>query len=270
MQRSLGVGLAVLALPALAVVAWLGRRLRASLAEAERRLEERLQELYVSGDPDPLAVLLGAQSLPDALAALDSVDRFARADREIVAEVSAARGDVRRALADLAARRAALDAATSEARAARDSLAAARDERSSYLASLTRRRELNQRRIAALTERAATIESQATEVAATQLSAPAAAPSAGPVPAGGTQMTVVATGYSIDGTTSTGMPAGWGVAAVDPSVIPLGTRMTVPGYGEAVAADTGSAIGGAAIDLWFPTPAQALAWGRRTVTITLH
>ena len=63
---------------------------------------------------------------------------------------------------------------------------------------------------------------------------------------------------------------GWGVIAVDPSFIPLGTRMFVPGYGEGVAADTGSAVKGAIIDLWFPTCAQALQWGWRTVTITLH
>jgi len=37
-----------------------------------------------------------------------------------------------------------------------------------------------------------------------------------------------------------------------------------------VAADTGSGVQGMTIDLWFPTLAQALAWGRRTVTITLH
>jgi len=53
-------------------------------------------------------------------------------------------------------------------------------------------------------------------------------------------------------------------------VIPLGTRMTIPGYGEGVAADTGGAIQGAVIDLWFPTAADAANWGRRTVTITLH
>jgi 3D (Asp-Asp-Asp) domain-containing protein len=58
--------------------------------------------------------------------------------------------------------------------------------------------------------------------------------------------------------------------AVDPSVIPLGTRITIPGYGEGVAADTGGSVHGAMIDLWFPTAALALAWGRRTVTITLH
>ena len=53
-------------------------------------------------------------------------------------------------------------------------------------------------------------------------------------------------------------------------MIPLGTHMTIPGYGEAVAADTGGAIVGATIDLWFPTVAQANAWGRRTVTIVVR
>jgi 3D (Asp-Asp-Asp) domain-containing protein len=46
--------------------------------------------------------------------------------------------------------------------------------------------------------------------------------------------------------------------------------MTIPGYGEGVAADTGGAIQGAVIDLWFPNAAAAAGWGRRTVTITLH
>jgi len=89
------------------------------------------------------------------------------------------------------------------------------------------------------------------------------------VPAG-RALSVVATGYALAGRTSTGLPVGWGVAAVDPSVIPLGTHMAVPGYGEAVAADIGGAVRGVVVDLWFPTVAQANAWGRRSVTIVLH
>jgi 3D (Asp-Asp-Asp) domain-containing protein len=88
-------------------------------------------------------------------------------------------------------------------------------------------------------------------------------------PAGGTELTVSATGYALSGRTATGLPVGWGIAAVDPSVIPLGTHFYVPGYGEAVAADTGGAIYGSTVDLWFPTETQANAWGRRTVTIVL-
>lgn len=87
----------------------------------------------------------------------------------------------------------------------------------------------------------------------------------------GTQMiTVVATGYDLAGSTATGIPVGYGVAAVDPSVIPLGSHMDVPGYGEAVAADTGGSIVGDRIDLWFPSAALADAWGIRTVTIEVY
>ena len=70
--------------------------------------------------------------------------------------------------------------------------------------------------------------------------------------------------------TVSGIPAGWGVAAVDPRVIPLGTHLLIPGYGEAVAADTGGSIVGGRIDLWFPTCVQAGGWGFRSVTIALH
>jgi 3D (Asp-Asp-Asp) domain-containing protein len=96
------------------------------------------------------------------------------------------------------------------------------------------------------------------------------APSLASATTGGHSMSVSATGYSLPGRTATGLPVGWGVVAVDPSVIPLGTHMTIPGYGEAVAADTGGAVVGATIDVWFPTLAQANAWGRRVVTISLH
>lgn len=54
------------------------------------------------------------------------------------------------------------------------------------------------------------------------------------------------------GITATGIPVTQGVVAVDPSVIPLGTRMYIPGYGLGVAADTGGAISGNMIDLGYP------------------
>jgi 3D (Asp-Asp-Asp) domain-containing protein len=57
---------------------------------------------------------------------------------------------------------------------------------------------------------------------------------------------------------------------VDPTVIPLGTRMTIPGYGEAVAADIGSTIKGLRIDVWVSSAAEAAQWQWKTVTITLH
>lgn len=93
-------------------------------------------------------------------------------------------------------------------------------------------------------------------------------------PKSGRRMLVVATGYSaaqpdLDDRTATGALARYGVIAVDPNVIPLGTRVYVPGYGFAVAADTGGAIDGKRIDLCFDTVAEALAWGRRSVNIII-
>lgn len=75
------------------------------------------------------------------------------------------------------------------------------------------------------------------------------------------------TGRYADGVTATGMRAGHGVVAVDPTVIPLGTRLYIPGYGMAVAGDVGSAIKGKRIDLGFNTLREALHFGRRTVTV---
>jgi len=95
----------------------------------------------------------------------------------------------------------------------------------------------------------------------------------------GTTLTMESTAYSSDpadtlggGTvTATGQnllenPM---AVAVDPSVIPLGTRLYVEGYGEAIASDTGGAIKGNIIDVHFPTNAQAEQWGRRTVKVTI-
>jgi len=73
-------------------------------------------------------------------------------------------------------------------------------------------------------------------------------------------------GYGI---TSTGAKAQPGVIAVDPKVIPYGTHIYVPGYGYGVALDTGGAIKGQRIDLFYETEKQANNWGRRWVTIQL-
>jgi uncharacterized protein YabE (DUF348 family) len=54
------------------------------------------------------------------------------------------------------------------------------------------------------------------------------------------------------GHTATGVVVTYGIVAVDPNVIPLGTRMFIPGYGYAVAGDTGGAVKGYIIDLGFP------------------
>ena len=73
--------------------------------------------------------------------------------------------------------------------------------------------------------------------------------------------------YGCTGITASGYRAGHGIVAVDPRVIPLGTRLYIPGYGVAIAGDTGGAIIGNRIDLGFNSLRDAFQFGRRTVTV---
>ncbi len=66
------------------------------------------------------------------------------------------------------------------------------------------------------------------------------------------------TGYDLAGTTATGVPAGPGICAVDPDFIPLGTQVNLAGVGRCYAADTGSAVLGAHVDVWVPDYQAAL------------
>ncbi|GAC1653071.1 MAG: 3D domain-containing protein [Vulcanimicrobiaceae bacterium] len=73
--------------------------------------------------------------------------------------------------------------------------------------------------------------------------------------------------YGCTGITASGYRAGHGIVAVDPRVIPLGTRLYIPGYGVAIAGDTGGAIVGNRIDLGFNSLRDAFQFGRRTVIV---
>ncbi|WP_046174461.1 LysM peptidoglycan-binding and 3D domain-containing protein [Domibacillus indicus] len=94
----------------------------------------------------------------------------------------------------------------------------------------------------------------------------------------GKTITVTATAYTAEcagcsGITATGIDLrsqpNKKVIAVDPNVIPLGTRVYVEGYGEAIAGDTGGAIKGNKIDLHVPNNDAAYSWGVRTVNVTI-
>jgi len=287
-----------------------------TMAVAQFRLGRQLRILYEQDEPDPIAVILGATSLDEAIQGLESLSRTARATKSLIHEARAARTLIRRTEQELRARVARTRAVRATLAATEASLEQAKVERTSYLAGLRQEQQLTRSQIGTLQRQAEAAQQRAqlvTEQAASsapatvqasgQTSGPttSAAPSTSttgdtttspsepppapaesvsegtpspaasvtaPVRAGGT-MTVYATGYCLTGTTATGLPVGPGVVAVDPSVIPLGTRMTIPGYGEGVAADTGGAIKGARIDVWIASCAEARAF-TRTVTITFH
>ncbi|MGG3468407.1 ubiquitin-like domain-containing protein [Neobacillus pocheonensis] len=94
----------------------------------------------------------------------------------------------------------------------------------------------------------------------------------------GTEFYVTATAYTANcngcsGRTATGLNLranpNMKVIAVDPRIIPLGTKVFVEGYGYAVAADTGGAIKGYIIDVFVPSNSDAYRWGRKKVKIKI-
>ncbi|PFA12849.1 enterotoxin, partial [Bacillus cereus] len=100
-------------------------------------------------------------------------------------------------------------------------------------------------------------------------------------PSGGRELTVEATAYtahpSENGTYGGRVLTAMGhdltanpnmkMIAVDPKVIPLGSKVWVEGYGEAIAGDTGGAIKGNRIDVLVGSDAAANKWGRKTVKV---
>jgi 3D (Asp-Asp-Asp) domain-containing protein/peptidoglycan hydrolase CwlO-like protein len=257
-------------------------KLGATMAQA--RVAARLRALYEQGNVEPLEIVFGAKTIDEAMTSLDNLSRMTNQGEELIGELTRARASLGSASRQLASREAALATALQQARATATALASTRAARSSYIGSLAAERDMTQRQISSLLAQADAARAKSAQLTRSAGTSGAIVPSSSPsgptfasaapaiVPAAGGDrtLTVSATGYALPGTTATGLPVGWGIVAVDPSVIPLGTKMSIPGYGEAVAADTGGAIIGTTIDLWFPSVAQANAWGRRTVTITLH
>jgi 3D (Asp-Asp-Asp) domain-containing protein len=272
--------------------------IRRSLAATQRRIATLLRRLYVEGSPEPVAVLFGARSLPAVLEGIDGLERATRLNRRLAAEAHRRGAALRVELRRLARARAELAATARRSVAAVAGLEAAARTKRTALASLARRESLTRARVAAIEAQAAAAERRSRGLSPprpsdasspTVLEAPAEESAEVPgettdmqeelppaevatasAPEGTYALVVDAVAYHLPGRTASGLPVGVGVIAVDPSVIPLGTRVVVPGYGPAVAADVGSAIRGNIIDLWMPSTAAARAWGRRTVTITVY
>lgn len=83
-------------------------------------------------------------------------------------------------------------------------------------------------------------------------------------------MKVIVTAYCLRGTMANGHYVHPGAVATDPDLIPLGTRLYVPGYGMAKAEDTGSAVQGHHIDVWMASCSRAIHATRYNVPITIY
>lgn len=191
-----------------------------------------------------------------------------------LAEVSQDNQAVTLVKADIAAKEQAAKEKAAKEKAAREKAAkekAAKEKAAKEKAA----KEAAEKAAKAAAEKAA--QEEAERVAAEE--AAAAEEQASTAPSGGQTITMESTAYSSDPADSLGgghiTATGQNLlenpmaVAVDPNVIPLGTRLYIEGYGEAYAVDTGGAIRGNIIDVHFSTAAQCYAWGRRQVQVTI-
>ena len=84
----------------------------------------------------------------------------------------------------------------------------------------------------------------------------------------GKHISVVATAYTGHGITATGTKPKWGTIAVDPSIIPYGTKVYIPQFNKTfIAEDCGGAIKGNKIDIYMNDETSVRNWGRKTIDI---
>jgi len=282
-----------------------GRREQARKdAEGVRsRLADRLREGYKSGSVGWLQLLFTSEDLGELLQRARILGRVVDSEAQLLDEVKA-KGDAEgRAVAELESLRAEEAKSLESLKESRRELAQSAAEQESLVAELGGRLEqartqveearqrmaaLNREQVAARGDSRGDSEQAAGSGGSNSTSstngdagtkAPPAASegparsnpvSAGAPGGGGRQIEAKVTAYALPGTTATGMSVGYGIIAVDPRVIPLGTRLYVPGYGEGIAADTGSAVKGNVVDVWLPSRDEALDWGIKHLTVTVY
>ncbi len=283
-----------------------GRReqAREDAGAVRARLADRLREGYKSGSVGWLQLLFTSEDLGELLQRARLLGRVVDSEAQLLDEVKA-KGDAEgRAVAELESLRAEEAKSLESLKESRRELAQSASEQEALVAELGGRLEQARTQVEEARERMATLNRE--QVAArgdsradseqaadsgggsnsagstngdSGTKAPPAASegtvrsnpvSAGAPRSGGRQIEAKVTAYALPGTTATGMPVGYGIIAVDPRVIPLGTRLYVPGYGEGIAADTGSAVKGNVVDVWLPSRDEALDWGIKHLTVTVY
>ena len=229
---------------------------RERLSAKRKALSSRAREIYVNGRESVLVTFLSSRDFSDFLKRSEYLKKVTDQDARLVRETREQAEKLSEAESELKARKKEIDKTRFDLRRRKERLGKVKSERAALLAQAgARSREIERR--------SGEVESRMQEL--------------NPTPSGrhtGRFLIMVATAYSpeepgLNDSTASGLKATRGIAAVDPAVIPLGTRLHVEGYGYALAADTGSAIKGMRIDLCFDTLEECRAYGRRTVKVEI-
>jgi peptidoglycan hydrolase CwlO-like protein/3D (Asp-Asp-Asp) domain-containing protein len=225
--------------------------------------KKRVKAMYTTGTNGYLQVLLSSNNLSDFISRVDSISRVMKFDNQVITKLKGNEQAIQSQQKALSAENAKLE-----------SLKVSNESTLSKLnTDIQQQKEL----LSQATAKEQQLIALQTAQKAPQI--PEIKTSSSTLSRGGSgslsysqALTMEATAYCGDGVTASGSatvrnPNGYSTIAVDPRVIPLGTKVYVDGYGYALACDTGGAIKGNIIDLFVNSEAEAENWGRRSVTV---
>jgi cystine transport system substrate-binding protein len=232
------------------------------LSAKRKALSARARSMYVNGRYNTLEMLVTSKGVNDFFERKDMLAQVAAKDAQLIGEVKTQAAQLQASMTELKQSKKEVDQAGAEATSRQQRLESARAEKSALIAK------------AGAQSSAVVAQSNTVESKISQINPPSSGQTIVTGRPTGNVMIMVASGYSpqepgLDDHTASGMKAQHGVVAVDPRVIPLGTRLNVEGYGNCIAGDTGSAIKGNRIDLCFDTLAECNAYGMRKVRVEI-
>lgn len=237
--------------------------------EQQDLFKKRVRAMYISGTDSYLSVVLSADNLDDFISRVDMISKVISYDNKTIAKLKEKQ-------AAIAKEKDALNKESKKLETLKNSnentLATLSKDINAQKELLSKATEKEQQLLAVEASRKAAAETPK-EIAVNTTS------KSGTLSRGSSKslsyskvLAMQSTAYATHGITASGAgtirdPGGYSTIAVDPRVIPLGSRVYVEGYGYAIASDTGSAIKGNIIDLFFNSQSEALSWGRRAVTV---
>lgn len=217
--------------------------------------KKRIRSMYINGTDSYLQVILASENLSDFMSRFDMITQVIKFDNGVIAKLKEKKQAIAKEKDNLKLENEKLEALKASNEATLSNLSKEIKEQKALLSKATEKEK-----------QLLAYDNSKTFKGGTLSRGTSTAPSYSQV------LDMQATAYSGDGITASGAPTkrnpgGYSTIAVDPRVIPIGTTVYVEGYGYAVAEDTGGAIKGNIIDVFFHSESEANSWGRRSVKV---
>jgi len=230
--------------------------LEKKLSIKKDELKSRVIYTYKYGNDNVVKMMVSARDINEFITSLYILKNIMKRDAELITEIRLEKEDYDRVLRKSEEKKKQLEATQKDQQDEQKKLEVSLQKGNTLLEKVKGERSSVQKTLAGIRARIAEIQPQGINL--------------------GGELKVVATAYyagggglSGDGSTATGLRARKGIVAVDPRLIPLGTKLYIEGYGQALAADTGGWIKGDRIDLCFDSLEECYRYGRRKIYVYL-